>query len=446
MNADEHPEGSRRLERALERLNALVNWERRDRDAAMRRGVDPVRDLLALLGDPHRAWRAVHVAGTKGKGTTSALIAAAFARGGRSVGLYTSPHVSRMHERIAIDGRAVGDDALARALERALDARDGGARESSRPHVADATWFDVVTAAAFAIFAESGVEWAVVECGLGGRLDSTNVVDGEVCVITNIDLEHTAVLGSTRTAIAREKAGILKPGSTLVTSLRARDDPSPEDDAGAVIASIARELRSPVLRPSRLAPTMLERDADLARLVLDELGRRGVKTADGNAFSGALLDERTIASARLPARQEKLFAGRTRVVLDGAHVASSVKMVLDELALDPELRARPVVVLALGRDKDAAAILKTLTGRVDRLVCTTTASGPLAAAENLAKEAQRAGIAAETAAEPKLAFARALVLAQPEGWVLVIGSFYLAGALRSDLRPDPSAGWNTQRC
>jgi dihydrofolate synthase/folylpolyglutamate synthase len=437
-------------------LNALVNWERRDKDASMRRGLEPVRDVLARLGNPHRSWRAVHVAGTKGKGTTSALIGAAIVHGGRRAAVYTSPHVDRVNERIVIDGREVDDEVLARALERVLDVRDELA--ASAPHApgAGATWFDLVTAAAFSIFADAGVEWAVVECGLGGRLDSTNVVDGEVCVITNIDLEHTAVLGPTRTAIAREKAGILKRGSTLVTSLLARQDPSAEDvgtedggaedDAGAVVQSAADALGCRVLRPARVATTMLERDADLARLVLDELGRRGVTTRDGKTFSRALLDERAIASARLPARLEKRFAGSTRVVLDGAHVASSVKMVLDELALDPELFRRPVVVLALGRDKDAAAILKTLSGRVDRLVCTTTASGPLAAAENLAQEAQRAGIQAETAGEPKLALARALVLAQPEGWVLVIGSFYLAGALRSDLHSDPPPGWNTQRC
>jgi len=491
-------ENSPELERALARLNALVNWERRDKDASMRRGLEPIRDILRRMGNPERKWRAVHVAGTKGKGTTSALIAAAFAQAGVRVGLYTSPHVSRIHERIRIDGRDVDDATLASALERSLAAREQAIAErdraladrtrsaadhersiadgeratadverasaetervslerelaSTRPDASDpkgrdvnsagaeATWFDLITAAAFSIFADERVEWAVVECGLGGRLDSTNVVDGEVCVITNIDLEHTAVLGNTRAAIAREKAGILKRGSTLVTGVReSSSDSVPEDDAAGVIRETADSLGVRVLRPASLASTMLDRNVDLARLALDELGRRGVRTRDGKTFSRDLLDARAISSARLPARSEKLWSGTTRVVLDGAHVASSVKMVLDELALDPDLAAKPIVVLALGRDKDVAAILKTLAGRVDRLVCTTAASGPLMTAESLAHEAARAGIAAETASDPSRAFARALDLAQLERWVLVIGSFYLAGALRSNLHTESSA-------
>jgi dihydrofolate synthase/folylpolyglutamate synthase len=448
-------------------LNALVNWERRDKDASMRRGLEPIRDILRRMGNPERKWRAVHVAGTKGKGTTSALIATALAQAGVHVGLYTSPHVSRIHERIRIDGRDVDDATLASALERSLAAREQalaehegtiakreqaiGAHEQAiakderaiaeREHAgAEATWFDLITAAAFSIFADERVEWAVVECGLGGRLDSTNVIDGEVCVITNIDLEHTAVLGSTRAAIAREKAGILKRGSTLVTGvLESSSDSDPEDDVAGVMRETAHSLGVRVLRPASLAPTMLDRNVDLARLALDELGRRGVRTRDGKTFSRDMLDARAIESARLPARSEKLWSGTTRVVLDGAHVASSVKMVLNELALDPDLATKPIAVLALGRDKDVGAILKTLAGRVDRLVCTTAASGPLLTAESLAHEATRAGIAAETASDPSRAFARALDLAQPERWVLVIGSFYLAGALRSNLHTESSA-------
>jgi dihydrofolate synthase/folylpolyglutamate synthase len=426
----------RRLESALARLDALVDWERRDRDAAMRRGLDPIADVLERLGNPERRFRAVHVAGTKGKGTTSALVAAALARAGKTTGLYTSPHVDRIHERIRIDGRDVGGDALASALERALEARERAVEEGTSG--AAATWFDLVTAAAFLVFAEGGVEWAVVECGLGGRLDSTNVVAGEVCVVTNIDLEHTAVLGSTRDAISREKGGILKRGSTLVTGVVRGPQSGADDDSARVLDGIAHELRCPVLRPAALAPTMLGRNLDLARIVLDELGARGVRDRQGWPVGQALLAPATVEAARLPARLEKRRHLGVPLVLDGAHVPSSVEMALRELASDPDLAGPPVVLLALGRDKNAREILKVLSARTDRVLCTTVASGPLATAETLAAEALRAGLGAETAADPGEAFARALRLATDRRWVLVIGSFYLAGAVRRAIRTESS--------
>lgn len=455
------------LENALARLDTLVDWERRDRQG-MRQGLDPVVDLLARVGDPHTRFRAVHVTGTKGKGSTTALVAAGLTHAGIRTGSYTSPHVVRVNERVRIDGADVDDDVLADALERVLAARDAAIAE--RTAADESTWFDVLTSAAFLVFAEAACEWAVVECGIGGRLDSTNAVRGEVCVITNVDLEHTRVLGPTRAHIAREKAGILKPGAMLVTTLWPDPTRGGDDDPGSVVEAIACSLDVPILRPTRTAATMQARNLDLARLVLDELGRRGVRrraravdtdaarapervreidpvpssslsTAPsashptaGTPVSRDLLDEATIARARLPARLERLRFGPVPVVLDGAHVASSVSLVLEELST----AVRPVVVLALGRDKDAPLILKTLVGRADRLVCTTAANGPLRATETLVEEASRAGFDAETAADPTDALAKAarLASATPGGWVLVIGSFYLAGAVRPLLQAD----------
>ena len=419
-----------RLPEAIARLDALVNWERRDRDAAMRRGIEPVADVLERLGGPAGRFRAVHVAGTKGKGTTSSLVATALAKAGKKVGLYTSPHVDRIHERIRVDGRDVEDSTLARALDLALGARERALAEGT-PGAA-ATWFDLVTAAGFLIFAEAEVEWAVVECGLGGRLDSTNVVRGEVCIVTNIDLEHTAVLGASLAAIAREKGGILKRGSTLVTGVLADPRLPPAEDPSHVLDGIARELPCPVLRPRELAPTMLGRNIDLARLALDELGAREVRDRDGWLVEGRLLDPETIRAARLPGRLEKLLHGGVRVVIDAAHVPSSVGMVLEELGGDPDLPGRPVAVVALGRDKNAREIFRILAAATDTVVCTTVPSGPLSAAEALVEEARCVGLGAETAADPRTAYARALEIAEDGRWVLVIGSFYLAGAIRRE--------------
>jgi len=424
-----------RLAEALARLDALVNWERRDRDAAMRRGIEPVADVLERLGGPTARFRSVHVAGTKGKGTTSSLVATALAKAGLRTGLYTSPHVDRIHERIRIDGRDVDDATLARALELALGARERALAEGTPGGAA--TWFDLVTAAAFLIFDEAKIEWAVVECGLGGRLDSTNVIQGEVCIVTNIDLEHTAVLGDSLAAIAREKGGILKRGATLVTGVLPDPEASPGEDPARILDEIARDRRCPVLRPRELAPTMLFRNVDLARLALDELGARGVRDREGWPVSGRLLDDETIAEARLPGRLEKRSRKGVRIVIDAAHVPSSVRMVLEELATDPHLRGPPVVLIALGRDKNAREIFRILAGVADTVVCTTVPSGPLSAAEVLAEEAQRAGLGAETAADPLAAYARALELAEDGRWVLVIGSFYLAGAIRESLVESP---------
>jgi dihydrofolate synthase/folylpolyglutamate synthase len=187
---------------------------------------------------------------------------------------------------------------------------------------------------------------------------------------------------------------------------------------------------------------MLGRDVDLARLVLDELGARGVRDRGGWPVGAGLLDAATIEAARLPGRLEKRWHGRVPVVLDGAHVASSVRMALEELAGDPELAGPPVVVLALGRDKNAREILKVLSAWTDSILCTTVASGPLSAAETLAAEAELAGLEAETAADPREAYARALDIAADARWVLVIGSFHLAGAVRREIRsasPQPPA-------
>ena len=423
-----------RLATALARLDALVNWEKRDRDAAMRQDLEPIEGLLAGLGNPERSFRAVHVTGTKGKGTTSALVEAGLRRAGLATGLYTSPHLERVTERVKLRGVEVEDDTFAAALEKVIDAR--AAAPAGSP-AAESSWFDVLTAAAFLVFARAGIEWAVVEVGLGGRLDSTNVVRGEVCVITNIDLEHTNVLGNTRREIAREKAGILKPGSALVTAVRAGEAP-PEDDPALVIERAAAALEVPILRPEVPGPdeSALARNTALARLVLDELGRRGVLARGGGAVSGALLDPATIRSARLPGRAERRHVGKTRVVLDAAHVASSVRLLLAELSREREFSSPPAVLLALGRDKDVDGILKALEPRVDRVVCTTVASGPLRDAETLAQAARALGIVAETAADPERALARALDLKRDEGWVLVLGSFYLAGAVRALTIPD----------
>ena len=422
-----------RLAAALGRLDALINWERKGR-GRMRVTLEPARDLCARLGDPQRCAPAVHVTGSKGKGSVCALVAAGLGAAGLRAGRYGSPHVERIGERVVIDGCEVADEALAAGIERALEAREAALAEGSAAR--DATWFDLLTAAAWCALEAARVQWLVVECGLGGRFDSTNTLDGEVCVITGVELEHTSVLGTTRAAIAGEKAGILKRGATLVTPLTA------EDEAGRVVAEAAAELAVGVLRPAWLAggarPTIAERNLALARLVLDELGRRGHGGSDGTPLAGALLSPAVARAARLPGRLEERWLGATRVLVDGAHTPGSVADVLTDLAATPPWGARrPVVVLALNRDKDLGGVLKSLGGRVDRVICTSVGGALAQPPEQIAEAARSLDLAAETADNPRMALERARDLTPSGGWVLVLGSLYLAGAIRPLVKNEP---------
>ncbi|MBV8440206.1 MAG: bifunctional folylpolyglutamate synthase/dihydrofolate synthase [Hyphomicrobiales bacterium] len=419
-----HPE----LPEAMARLDALTDWERRPRKF-MRVGLAPMRDLAARLGRPQDAFRAVHVGGTKGKGSVSALIEAALARAGVKVGRYASPHVEAVTERVSLQGRAIDEPTLARALTLALDVYEEARRGGTA--AAEATWFDLLTAAALVIFRDAGVEWAVVEVGLGGRLDSTNVVNGEIAVVTNIGLEHTEILGKTRPLIAREKVGILKPGAVLVTAL------GPDDEAGRVVQTRADELGSPVIRVNPGEAAAIEAiNAALAGAVLDELGRKGVAGRDGRPMASGLIDAETRAAARLVGRMERIDieagASRVAVVFDGAHVPFNLAAVLRDLARFSDLAGPCVAVVALASDKDAAGFLAELKGRASAAVFTEPHSASRGRpASELHKLAASLGLPSEVEPEPERAFRRGLELAaEAKAWLLVTGSLYLVGALR----------------
>jgi len=408
---------------ALARLDQRINWERRDRSAGMRVSVDPMRELLRLLDHPERSARCVQVAGSKGKGSVAALIAAGLSASGRRVGCYASPHVDRMHERIRIDGEQIGDAPFADALELVLAAREAG--EQAGSDAAEASWFDLVTATALVAFRAAHVDWIVLEVGLGGRLDSTNAVTTELGVITNIELEHTSVLGHTRAKIAFEKAGILKPGTrAAVTPL------DPDDEAGSVIQERADEVGVPLTRVRVPQGATIEAEnIATARTALSVLATLEPHRSQ-RPLGADLLDDEVCKRARLPGRLEIVQREKLSIVLDGAHVATSLTRLLDELAA---WDARPpVVVLALGRDKEAEACLKALAGRVDRVVCTSIPSGVHRSATELGELARTVGIETEVIAGVEDAFESACSAAS-DAWVLVTGSLYLVGAVRAHL-------------
>jgi dihydrofolate synthase / folylpolyglutamate synthase len=419
---------NRDLIQAQARLDALTDWERRPRNT-MRVGLEPMQDLAARLGDPQKSFRSIHVAGTKGKGSVSALIEAALAHAGLRVGRYASPHVERITERVSVQGHDVDEATLARALNRALDAYEA-AREAGTA-AANATWFDLLTAAAFIIFAETQREWAVIEVGLGGRLDSTNVVDGEIAVVTNIALEHTEILGHTRAAIAGEKVGILKPGAVLVTTLAA------DDEAGRVLQARADELGSRVKRTRADASAPIEQiNLALAAAVLGELRRKGVSGRSGEPISATLLDGATRAAARLPGRMERfdveIAPGRLPVIMDGAHVPFNIGAVLRDLALTTDLSGPCVAIVALAADKDAEGFVAELRGRASTLLFTDLPGSSRGRSPvELKALAESLGLMSEVEPDAKRALKRGLELArQANAWLLVTGSLYLIGALR----------------
>jgi dihydrofolate synthase/folylpolyglutamate synthase len=308
----------------LERLDALKNWERGPR-SRMEPTIAPMRDLMGRLGNPHHAFAAIHVTGTKGKGSVCALLEAALHEAGFRVGRYASPHVDSISERVSLRRKPVQEARLIAAIEQVLDVRDQGTLAGTP--ASDATWFDVFTAAAFVLFAHEKLDWVVVEVGLGGRLDSTNVVDGKVCVITNIGLEHTDVLGTTEAAIAMEKAGIVKRGSHVVTAAL------PGSDAGDVIRTHAAEAGATLVGVTP-PPGITAANLAIARAVLDSMGRLGITAPRGGAaLAGAQLDDSLARCARLPGRLERwslpVDKGYIPLLIDGAHVDIALAAVLE---------------------------------------------------------------------------------------------------------------------
>ncbi|ASW06859.1 bifunctional folylpolyglutamate synthase/dihydrofolate synthase [Rhizobium sp. 11515TR] len=430
------------LPQALSRLDQLTNWERKPR-GEMRVGLEPMLDLMQRLGNPHRSFRAIHVAGTKGKGSVSALLEAGLLRAGWRVGRYASPHVDRVNERVSILGQEVEDDVLASAIMQVLDGYESAKQAATAGE--DATWFDVITAAAFVAFRDAGLDWVVVEVGLGGRLDSTNVVFGEVAIVTNIGLEHTEILGSTREVIAREKVGILKPGAMLATTLAV------DDAAGKVLQQRADELGCPVLRTDLPEDaTIAETNISLVGLVFDHLGRQGesMQTASekGQPVGAWLLEPAVIDKARLPGRMERfelalpptLRGGRQSlpVIMDGAHVPFNIEAVLRDITRSSNISGDCIAVVALASDKDAPGFLNVLSRYAAHTVFTeASGSGRAHAATELEALAISMGMACEAEPNPQKALHHAVAKAEEVGgWILVTGSLYLVGALRGTVQ------------
>jgi dihydrofolate synthase / folylpolyglutamate synthase len=332
-------------------------------------GLGRMRALLAELGEPQRAYPAIHVVGTNGKSTATRRAAAFLGREGVLAGAYTSPHVAGWSERVQVDGR---DADLEQALERV---RPSAVRLG-------ATQFEVLTAAALADFAEAEVEVAVVEAGLGGRLDATNVLAAPVVALTNVSLDHTDVLGETREAIAAEKLAVVPPGSTVVLG-----EPEWEPAARANGAAVVVQA--------------------------EDVGR-----AAAEAFLGRPLDGHV--EIHLPGRFEQVGED----VYAGAHNPAGVDWLLERLP-----RRDYVVVASILGDKDTDAMLSSLAEAGSILVATSSRNTRALPAEELARRAEPFFDTVQPVDDPEDALARAHELAGDEGAVLVTGSLYLLADL-----------------
>jgi dihydrofolate synthase/folylpolyglutamate synthase len=370
-----------RLDEAARWLESLIDLERLPDLRRARLDLGPVQRLLARLGDPQAGLSVLHIAGSKGKGSTALLAEAVLRAAGERVGTFTSPHLERWTERFRLDGREVEGGRLAAALERV------------RPHVealreetpaAAPSFFDATTAAALVLFREERVDRAILEVGLGGRLDSTNVVQPAVACITTIELEHTDKLGGTLAAIAGEKAGILKAGAPVVMGeLRPEAAAVVEARAAALgvpAARLGREIRVEVLAQGLAGLRLRVRDGDLElEAQLPVLGshqadnaalalacaRRLTGGPDGDALRAAAACG--LAAARLPGRVEVIGHAPWRIA-DGAHTGASARALVRALAVLPRRRSR--LVLSVSAGKDLAEILAALLPAFDEVTVT----------------------------------------------------------------------------
>jgi len=399
-------------------------------------GLSRMNKLLEHCGNPHLDLRAAHIAGTKGKGSTAAMLASVLAEAGYTVGLYTSPHIYDIRERIQINGEWIGEDDVTRHLNNLYDyleeARPGG--DTYAP-----TFFETFTVIAFLHFLERNVHAAVVEVGLGGRLDATNVLRPDACAITPVSFDHTEKLGPELPKIAWEKAGIIKPGVPVVSGvqrpealdvIRARcaelDAPLRVVGDDITVAAGAGGLFSVKTWRRRLDGLTVplvgrhQRENAAAAIGLAELlCECGFDISDGDIHRG-------VASVKWPGRIQTV-AGSPEVIVDGAHNPASVTVLTDVLAALP--KKKTILVFGVAGDKDVPSMLRLLAPHGDEFLFTRTGNPRAAEPEEL--KAMLAEIdpakPARALDAPADALEAARRLATPGDRICITGSMYLAG-------------------
>ncbi|MEN8615380.1 folylpolyglutamate synthase/dihydrofolate synthase family protein [Dehalogenimonas sp. THU2] len=395
--------------------------------------------LLEKLGHPHLKARTVHIAGSKGKGSTAAMVFSALRQAGFKTGLYTSPHLIETTERFKIGGRDITEaefTALVETLKPLVLAINVEARYGLL------TTFEIMTVLAFAFFAEQNVEWQVIEVGLGGRLDATNVVSPEVSVITTINLEHTEVLGNTLPEIAAEKAGIVKPGVPVVTA------PQPKEVMN-VIEAACRRRGSPLRRadmtvvsPSRwedvrqlfsIGGRLARYDIDLPLLATYQRLNATVAVAALETLieHGAAIEkdhiERGLAETVWPGRFQ-IVRRDPLVILDGAHNPAAARELVDSLhAILPERPHPAVLVIGASSDKDIYGMADILRPEFSEVVVTKARHPRSMDTKQVGRSFEMRGMAVNYTSSVAEALALGVKLAGSDGLVCVTGSLFVVG-------------------
>ncbi len=399
-------------------------------------GLDTIGGILARLGNPQNNFRSIHIAGTNGKGSVAAGLAAVLHGAGYKVGLYTSPHLVRFNERICINGQPISDERVIAAYQR-VDAVRRGDREP--------TFFEFSTAMALDEFSRQEVDWAVVETGMGGRLDATNIITPSLCIVTNISLEHREYLGDTIAAITREKAGILKPGVPAVTGVTQRTAVSAMT-AAADAAHAARVFQrgrdfSIRRRPGGDGFTYYGIDGTVMKGMQTALQGRhqhdnaalviaACEVLNGTYNTALTMDHirKGLLASRWPGRLETLAHAPT-VLLDGAHNLTAVQALAHHLRTHYKDKTITLVLGILG-DKAYARMLGCLLPLCRRAIFTQPKIDRALAADTLKAAAKRIVPEVKVIADVAEAVAHAVATSRPEEMVCITGSLYLVGEVK----------------
>jgi dihydrofolate synthase/folylpolyglutamate synthase len=409
-------------------------------------GLSNSEALLEALGAPHDRFRSVHIAGTNGKGSTAAFLASILGAAGLRTGLYTSPHLVSFTERIRVDGVPVPEETVVELAERArsawrrtLPGRDG---------TASPTFFEVTTAMAFAHFAERSVDIAVVETGMGGRLDATNVITPLASVITTVDFDHMEFLGATLREIAGEKAGIIKPGVPVVLGVC-------RPDADAVLEQAAKERNAPIYRrekdfsASRISPGRTTTfdyrgtGSSYAGLTIAMTGRHqvdnaclAIATVECLRGRGGWITEEALRSglgaARWEGRLERVALGPD-IFLDGAHNPAAARALAAAIRDMKGSYGKCIFVVGILADKDARGILAELLPLADEVVLTRPQYSRAMDLSTLASEARAFRPSLSCAPSVDEAISAARGLAGPDDLIVITGSLYVVGEARAVL-------------